>query len=223
MGFYTNWFMAEVAFFTTPPASQLLQFLDRSLRIYTDRTGDLTIQSTVVRLFLPPEQISWVRDFTYEHTTVSGAGPQRGCLQNGGMSRGRGAHTDAEWAAIVRAFRARFAHNPACGPRPALELEDFIGAADVGICSNQHHGPCADALQAYLQAMLPAENISLAAPEPSAPDSDSARKDKLEGKKAVEGGEDKAKAGDHNDKDQAQAESAIVVHGEDKTAGNKAL
>ena len=71
--------------------------------------------------------------------------------------------------------------------------------------------------------MLPAENISLAAPEPSAPDSDSARKDKLEGKKAVEGGEDKAKAGDHNDKDQAQAESAIVVHGEDKTEANKAL
>jgi hypothetical protein len=67
MAFYNNWFIAEIAFFRTPPVSLLLDIIDKSKIIYTDRTGDLAIHSTVVRLFLRPDQINYFRDFTYEH------------------------------------------------------------------------------------------------------------------------------------------------------------
>ena len=68
VGFYNNWFIAEISFFLTPPASLLLDVIDQTDIIYTQRTGDLVIHSTVVRLFLEPGQIQYFRDFTYEHS-----------------------------------------------------------------------------------------------------------------------------------------------------------
>ena len=59
--------MADISFFTTEPVKGLLQVIDESNLIYTQRTGDLVIHSTVVRLFARPDQIQWFRDFTYEH------------------------------------------------------------------------------------------------------------------------------------------------------------
>lgn len=61
VGFYNNWFIANIAFFTNEPASSLLRAIDESNLIYTQRTGDLVIHSTVVRLFLRPDDIQWFR------------------------------------------------------------------------------------------------------------------------------------------------------------------
>ena len=70
VGFYNNFHIGEVAFFLSPPASTLLRIIDESKLIFTQRLGDLVIQSTVVRLFLAPNEVHWFRDFTYEHMTV---------------------------------------------------------------------------------------------------------------------------------------------------------
>ena len=70
IGFYNNFFMADVKFFASPPASTLLQIIDESKLIFEKRTGDLVIQSAVVRLLLDPSEIHWFRDFTYEHMTI---------------------------------------------------------------------------------------------------------------------------------------------------------
>lgn len=70
VAFYNNFFLADVSFFVTPPASTLLRIIDESKLIFTQRTGDLVIQSAVVRLFLPPEEVHWFRDWTYEHMTL---------------------------------------------------------------------------------------------------------------------------------------------------------
>ncbi|KAL7527348.1 hypothetical protein ACHAXR_001909, partial [Thalassiosira sp. AJA248-18] len=43
VSFYNNFFMAEVSFFMTPPASTLLRIIDESKLIFTQRTGDLVI------------------------------------------------------------------------------------------------------------------------------------------------------------------------------------
>jgi len=68
VGFYNNFFVAEISFFTNEPVKSLLKAIDESKLIYTERTGDLVIHSTVVRLFAQSEQIQWFRDFTYEHS-----------------------------------------------------------------------------------------------------------------------------------------------------------
>lgn len=94
VGFYNNWFIADISFFLTPPASLLLDLIDQTDIIYTQRTGDLVIHSTAVRLLLRPNQIQWFRDFTYEHMTLCrkercGAWVTNGCPQNGGKLRAR--------------------------------------------------------------------------------------------------------------------------------------
>ena len=70
IGFYNNFFLADVSFFRSPPASDLLKDIDRSKTIFTHRTGDLVIQSAIVRLFARPEEVRWFRDFDYEHMTL---------------------------------------------------------------------------------------------------------------------------------------------------------
>ncbi len=106
ISFYNNFFIADISFFRRPPASIFLNVIDESNLIYTQRTGDLVIHSTVVRLLLPPEKIHWFRDFAYQHMTLCtnpkcGHGVVKGCPQNGGFSRGVGTYTDEEWSAIT--------------------------------------------------------------------------------------------------------------------------
>ncbi|KAL7517825.1 hypothetical protein ACHAWX_002713 [Stephanocyclus meneghinianus] len=133
IAFYNNWFIADILFFLSPPASLLLDVIDKSNIIYTNRTGDLAIHSTVVRLFLHPEQIEYFRDFTYEHMTLCAREECRGCPQNGGDSRGIGAHSDEEWFHVVgKHIAERFIDNPKCIVPMG---EDFIGADDVKECS----------------------------------------------------------------------------------------
>lgn len=132
IAFYNNWFIADISFFLSEPASLLLETIDKSKIIYTNRTGDLAIQSTVVRLFLTPNEIEYFRDFTYEHMTLCTREKCMGCPQNGGMARGLGAHTDNQWYyAIGGEVVNRFKDNAKCNVSMKM---DFIGADDVGEC-----------------------------------------------------------------------------------------
>jgi len=140
VGFYNNFFIAEVSFFLSPPASTLLRVIDESKLMFTHRTGDLVIQSAVVRLFLSPDQVHWFRDFTYEHMTLCsgrdkcGMTIYKGCPQNGGVSRGVGRYTDAEWRKFAtEEVRNRFKDNPKKCSLPINE--NFVGAEDVRVCS----------------------------------------------------------------------------------------
>ena len=158
VGFYNNWFIADISFFLNPPASLLLELIDLTDIIYKQRTGDLVIHSTVVRLFLQPNQIQWFRDFTYEHLTLcrkAKCGPwiKEGCPQNGGIARGIGAHTDEEWHAFSKVVIGRFA-NKQCDGSLMNGLE-FIGAEDIRYCS-KIHSRC----RPYMELLLGFHNSS---------------------------------------------------------------
>jgi len=149
LGFYNNFFIADMGFFMSPPASILLDVIEKSKKIYEQRTNDLIIQSLLVRLFLPPEQVLWIRDFTYEHTTLmGGAWKEKGCLQNGGISRGIGAHSDAEWKQIQDSYDGRFLHNPLCASKKAVRKAWHVGAGDIAQCEDPN-GLCAKGLQQF--------------------------------------------------------------------------
>ena len=141
VSFYNNLFIADISFFLSSPASDLLRVIDESKLIFTQRTGDLVIHSAVVRLFLPPNQIHWFRDFTYEHMTLCNikgrpkCGPfiPRGCPQNGGISRGVG-YTDDEWREFATEHVLnRFIDNPQKCSIPINQY--FTGAEDVRMCA----------------------------------------------------------------------------------------
>ncbi|KAL7555159.1 hypothetical protein ACHAWF_018817 [Thalassiosira exigua] len=138
VGFYNNFFLADVSFFTTPPASDLLRVIDESKLIFTHRTGDLVIQSALVRLFARPEEVHWFRDFNYEHMTLcrkDKCGPlvRKGCPQNGGLARGAGLYTDAEWRDYARReVKDRFKDNPRICNIPVND--EVVGANDVRDC-----------------------------------------------------------------------------------------
>jgi hypothetical protein len=157
-GFYTNWFMADMSFFLTPPVSTVLDLIDKSKLMYTQRTGDLIIQSAMVRLFLSPVEVHWFRDFTYEHTTLGG---RTQCPQNGGISRGRGRHSDTDWAGIVDSFKSRFRLNPKCAKMNLIVGDDFVGAKDVGLCSTLD-GVCGPFLKDILSGVDQANNAAFA-------------------------------------------------------------
>ena len=149
ISFYNNFFIADISFFTRPPASTFLDVIDQSNLIYTQRTGDLVIHSTVVRLLLPPKKIHWFRDFAYEHMTLCtkpqcGFGVVKGCPQNGGFSRGVGTYTDDEWSAITLDMKQKAQYDKKVvdvrvdKPDRLCELmirgNTYIGAKDVRMC-----------------------------------------------------------------------------------------
>lgn len=149
ISFYNNFFIANINFFMRPPASTLLKWIDESNLIYTQRTGDLVIHSTVVRLLLPPERIHWFRDFAYQHMTLCtkpqcGHGVVKGCPQNGGLSRGVGTYTDDEWSAITKDMKQKVQYDKKVVDlrvdRPdricqgMIRTQTYIGALDVRKC-----------------------------------------------------------------------------------------
>jgi hypothetical protein len=158
VGFYNNWFIADVSFFLTPPVSSLLELIDLTDIIYTQRTGDLVIHSTAVRLFLHPKQIQYFRDFTYEHMTLcrkDKCGPwiRNGCPQNGGIARGIGAHTDEEWMSFSNDVISRFSGKSCDGS--LMNGIDFIGAEDIRYCS-KIHSRC----RPYIELLLGIDNAT---------------------------------------------------------------
>jgi alpha 1,2-mannosyltransferase len=149
ISFYNNFFIADISFFMRPPASIFLNVIDRSNLIYTQRTGDLVIHSTVVRLLVSPDKIHWFRDFSYQHMTLCtnpkcGYGVMNGCPQNGGLSRGVGTYTDEEWNAITLDLQQTIKYDkkvvvlsvdkPVRECLWLLRRMTFIGARDVSNC-----------------------------------------------------------------------------------------
>ena len=106
LGFYNNWFIADISFFLTPPVSTFLDIVDKSHIMYTQRTNDLLIQSVMVRLFLWPNEIHWFQDFTYEHMTVKKKHNST-CPSVGGLTRGNGTD-ESQWRTISEDFLSRF-------------------------------------------------------------------------------------------------------------------
>ena len=91
----------------------------------------------------------WIRDFTYEHTTLIGGNwLGKGCLQNGGISRGVGAHTDEVWEQMQDSFEGRFSCNPNCVKHRAVRNNYHIGAGDITKCEDPK-GECAAGLQHF--------------------------------------------------------------------------
>lgn len=162
VGFYNNWFIAEISFFLTPPVSLLLDLIDLTDIIYKQRTGDLVIHSTVVRLFLQPDQIQYFRDFTYEHMTLcrkEKCGPwiRNGCPQNGAISRGIGAHTDEEWFAFSKEVTDKFKGKKCEGS--LMQSLDFIGAEDIRYCS-KINSRCRPYMEKLLGIQADASNVT---------------------------------------------------------------
>jgi hypothetical protein len=58
---------------------------------------------------------------------------RNGCPQNGGISRGVGAHTDEEWEAFSKNITDKFSNKNCIGGLTAGI--DFIGAEDIRYCS----------------------------------------------------------------------------------------
>jgi len=70
-GFYTNFFVAKLDFFLSPPVVHFLDHeLDRKGLFYRKRFGDLLVHTLVVYAFASAARIHRFLDFTYQHTTI---------------------------------------------------------------------------------------------------------------------------------------------------------
>lgn len=87
-GFYNNFFVADLQFFTSAPVKRYLKTLDRQGFIYRKRYGDLMIHSTTVYAFAESYQIHRFLDFTYSHVTRDILRPEQGCVVWGGIQAG---------------------------------------------------------------------------------------------------------------------------------------
>jgi hypothetical protein len=142
LGFYSNWFIADMSFFLTPPVSTLLKTIDESKLMYTARSGDLQVQSILVRLFLAENEIKWFRDFSYEHITVTPTWQkEKGCPGFGALSYGLGSDIK-EWEHTSQAFVSRFPSNCTSYPgRNDPKNAKCIGN-NICQCEDLVRGPC---------------------------------------------------------------------------------
>jgi hypothetical protein len=65
--FYNNWHIGRVSFFDRADVRHYLEAVNNSGFIQSHRWGDSTIQAYAVRLFMDPQQIVQVPNFTYVH------------------------------------------------------------------------------------------------------------------------------------------------------------
>jgi alpha 1,2-mannosyltransferase len=84
-GFYNNFFVADLQFFTSPEVTGFLNFIDGHGHIYRRRLGDLMIHTLAVLAFAPQDKVHRFTDFTYEHCTFD---KKTGCLAWGGIQAG---------------------------------------------------------------------------------------------------------------------------------------
>jgi alpha 1,2-mannosyltransferase len=84
-GFYNNFFIADLEFFTSDLVKNLLHSIKRQGAIYRRRFGDLLIHTMAVCSFAEPRRIHRFLDFTYEHGTID---ETTGCLVWGGIQAG---------------------------------------------------------------------------------------------------------------------------------------
>ena len=83
-GFYNNWFIGSLEFFTSKGPSHMLRWFDQKGVMYRDRVNDLIIQTALVYTYAKPHEIHRFLDWSYEHFTLDARGcPKWGALQGG--------------------------------------------------------------------------------------------------------------------------------------------
>ena len=88
-GFYNNFFVADLQFFTSPIVARYIKTIDRQGFIYRKRYGDLMIHSHAVYGYAEAHRIHRFLDFTYEHVTRDHTlHPEQGCVVWGGIQEG---------------------------------------------------------------------------------------------------------------------------------------
>lgn len=68
-GYYNNFFVTRVKFWTRPEVRKIFNFLDRTGTFYIDRENDLFTQSFIVQLFMAKSEVKKFVDFSYQHIT----------------------------------------------------------------------------------------------------------------------------------------------------------
>ena len=96
LGFYNNWFVTSVAWWTSPPVAAFRAAFDDSALIFTHRNNDLIFQTAAVRLLLPRDRWRRFADFSYVHHTI-----REGDVRWGGLETG---YADAGAAATLQAY-----------------------------------------------------------------------------------------------------------------------
>jgi hypothetical protein len=111
-GFYNNFFVADLQFFTSPPVREYLQQVHRQGFIYRKRYGDLMIHTTAVYSFADPGKIHRFLDFTYQHVTTDHIlHPEQGCVVWGGIQAG---YKDAQAEHTLAAYLDEYVIRKRC-------------------------------------------------------------------------------------------------------------
>lgn len=121
LGFYNNWFVARVGFWTADAPTALRRAFDDSALIFTRRNNDLIFQTAVVRLLLPREKWRRFADFSYQHHTV-----RDGEVRWGGVETG---YDDADADATLQRYLDKWHPGEAVATSPRVRTCDVQLAA----------------------------------------------------------------------------------------------
>eukprot|EP00315_Gephyrocapsa_oceanica_P048798 CAMPEP_0185528970 /NCGR_PEP_ID=MMETSP1366-20130426/100161_1 /TAXON_ID=38817 /ORGANISM="Gephyrocapsa oceanica, Strain RCC1303" /LENGTH=411 /DNA_ID=CAMNT_0028140549 /DNA_START=220 /DNA_END=1456 /DNA_ORIENTATION=+ len=105
VGYYNNWFVSDVRWWLGDTRRALRRAFDDAAVIFTDRLGDIVIQSVAVQTLLAPTKRLHFLDFTYEHTTV-----RRGVAVCGGLDVG---YNDDDAPQHITSYLQRFPQQEA--------------------------------------------------------------------------------------------------------------
>jgi hypothetical protein len=81
--YYNNFFITNITRWLEPDIQDLLSALDETGMIFLDRWNDLSIQSAVVKLLIPDEQIHRFTGWAYAHHSGNPKDPFYGIIQGG--------------------------------------------------------------------------------------------------------------------------------------------
>jgi len=122
LGFYNNWFVTRVGWWTSPEVSAFRRAFDDSGLIVTHRNNDLIFQTAAVRLLLPREKWRRFADFSYQHHTI-----RDGSVRWGGLETG---YADPDAARLLNRYLARWHAGDAPGDPPRVATCDVQLAAN---------------------------------------------------------------------------------------------
>ena len=115
VGFYNNWFVSSIEWWTSEPVSKFRRAFDASALIFSHRHNDLIFQSAAVRLLLARERWRRFADFSYQHHTV-----RDGRVTWGGLETG---YDDPDAKRTVTDYLRRWhAHNPVSSKKCRVQL-----------------------------------------------------------------------------------------------------
>ena len=87
LGFYNNFFVANITRFLQPDIQKLLKEIDDTSQIFTYRWNDLIIQSAVVQMFIPKNRVFQFTGWGYAHHSGNPRSLFYGLAQTGHFSK----------------------------------------------------------------------------------------------------------------------------------------